>query len=175
MEDRDLESKLQMLCQQTGFKSQEILVIDGSKRSSHSNAFFTGFGKFRKIVLYDTLLKQLSHKEIVAVVAHEIGHYRLGHIPKRLAVSFIMGLFYFWIIHQLLLSSWFTSGLNLPEVFASQLSPVLVFAVLFGSAFTFWISPLSNYFSHKHEYEADRFAADVIESEQSLLSALRKL
>jgi len=92
--------------------------------------FFTGFGKFRKIVLYDTLLKQLSHIEIVAVVAHEIGHYRLGHIPKRLAVSFIMGLFYFWIIHQLLLSSWFTSGLNLPEVFASQLSPVLVFAVL---------------------------------------------
>ena len=175
LEDRDLESKLQMLCQQTGFKSQEILVIDGSKRSSHSNAFFTGFGKFRKIVLYDTLLKQLSHKEIVAVVAHEIGHYRLGHIPKRLAVSFILGLFYFWVIHQLLLSSWFTSGLNLPEAFASELSPVLVFAVLFGSAFTFWISPLSNYFSHKHEYEADRFAADVIESEQSLLSALRKL
>jgi STE24 endopeptidase len=112
LEDRELEDKLQALGQKTGFKSQEILVIDGSKRSSHSNAFFTGFGKFRKIVLYDTLLKQLNHEEIVAVVAHEIGHYRLGHIPKRLLVSFVLGLFYFWIIHQLLVSSWFTSGLN---------------------------------------------------------------
>ena len=175
LEDRELEDKLQALAQKTGFKSQEILVIDGSKRSSHSNAFFTGFGKFRKIVLYDTLLKQLNHEEIVAVVAHEIGHYRLGHIPKRLFVSFVLGLLYFWIIHQLLVSSWFTTGLNIPSVFAGELSPVLIAVILFGGVFTFWISPLSNFFSHKHEYEADRFAADSGDSKQSLLSALRKL
>jgi STE24 endopeptidase len=175
LEDRELEDKLQALAQKTGFKSREILVIDGSKRSSHSNAFFTGFGKFRKIVLYDTLLKQLNHEEIVAVVAHEIGHYRLGHIPKRLFVSFVLGLLYFWIIHQLLVSSWFTTGLNLPSVFVGELSPVLIAVILFGCVFTFWISPLSNFFSHKHEYEADRFAADSGDSKQSLLSALRKL
>jgi STE24 endopeptidase len=175
LEDRELEDKLQALAQKTGFKSREILVIDGSKRSSHSNAFFTGFGKFRKIVLYDTLLKQLNHEEIVAVVAHEIGHYRLGHIPKRLFVSFVLGLLYFWIIHQLLVSSWFTTGLNLPSVFVGELSPVLIAVILFGGVFTFWISPLSNFFSHKHEYEADRFAADSGDSKQSLLSALRKL
>ena len=175
LEDHELEDKLQALAQKTGFKSREILVIDGSKRSSHSNAFFTGFGKFRKIVLYDTLLKQLNHEEIVAVVAHEIGHYRLGHIPKRLFVSFVLGLLYFWIIHQLLVSSWFTTGLNIPSVFAGELSPVLITFILFGGAFTFWISPLSNYFSHKHEYEADRFAADSGNSRQSLLSALKKL
>ena len=93
LEDRELEDKLQALAQKTGFKSQEILVIDGSKRSSHSNAFFTGFGKFRKIVLYDTLLKQLNHEEIVAVVAHEIGHYRLGHIPKKVICIFCFGSF----------------------------------------------------------------------------------
>ena len=175
LEDCELEDKLQALAQRTDFKSREILVIDGSKRSSHSNAFFTGFGKFRKIVLYDTLLKQLNHEEIVAVVAHEIGHYRLGHIPKRLFVSFVLGLLYFWIIHQLLVSSWFTTGLNLPSVFAGELSPVLITVILFGGVFTFWISPLSNFFSHKHEYEADRFAADSGDSKQSLLSALRKL
>jgi STE24 endopeptidase len=175
LEDHELEDKLQALARKTGFKSREILVIDGSKRSSHSNAFFTGFGKFRKIVLYDTLLKQLNHEEIVAVVAHEIGHYRLGHIPKRLFVSFVLGLLYFWIIHQLLVSSWFTTGLNLPSVFAGELSPVLITVILFGGVFTFWISPLSNFFSHKHEYEADRFAADSGDSKQSLLSALRKL
>jgi STE24 endopeptidase len=175
LEDLELEDKLQALAQKTGFKSQEILVIDGSKRSSHSNAFFTGFGKFRKIVLYDTLLKQLNHEEIVAVVAHEIGHYRLGHIPKRLFVSFVLGLLCFWIIHKLLVSSWFTTGLNLPSVFAGELSPVLITVILFGGAFTFWTSPLSNYFSHKHEYEADRFAADSGNSRDSLLSALKKL
>ena len=85
-----------------------------SKRSAHANAFFTGFGKFRKIVLYDTLLNQMNKNEIIAVVAHEIGHYKLGHNPKRLASSFIFGLLFFFILAQTLNNSWFVEQLNLP-------------------------------------------------------------
>ena len=95
LEDSDLREKLHALSEKTGFKTKEIQVIDGSKRSAHSNAFFTGFGRFRKIVLYDTLINQMDSKEIIAVVAHEIGHYKLGHIPKRLAQSFVLGLVFF--------------------------------------------------------------------------------
>lgn len=175
LEDQELVAKLQKLSQKTGFQTKEILVIDGSKRSTHSNAFFTGFGKFRKIVLFDTLLKQLSYDEITSVVAHEIGHYKMGHIPKRLAISFFMGLLYFWFIDWLLNSAWFTSELNLPKVFAGELSPVLVFMIMFGGSITFWSSPISNFFSHKHEYEADLFAVSSTGSADGLLSALKKL
>ena len=94
LEDDELRDKLRSLSDKTGFKTKEIKVIDGSKRSAHANAFFTGFGKFRKIVLYDTLLNQMNQKEVIGVVAHEIGHYKLGHIPKRLATSFIFGLLF---------------------------------------------------------------------------------
>ena len=97
----------------TGFKAKAIEVIDGSKRSGHSNAYFTGFGKFRRIVLYDTLIEQMEIEEIEAVLAHEVGHYKLGHIPKRLAVSFFLGLGGFFLLSYFLQSLWFYEGFAL--------------------------------------------------------------
>lgn len=175
LEDEDLRQELHALSDKTGFKTKEIQVIDGSKRSSHSNAFFTGFGKFRKIVLYDTLINQMNQKEIVAVVAHEIGHYKLGHIPKRLAYSFVMGLVFFWILAQLVHAPWFAEQLNIPISFAGEINPVLLAFLLFGGCISFWFSPVSNYFSRKHEFEADDYAVLSTGSSLPLSNALKKL
>ena len=98
LEEGELKDRLMALSEKTGFKAKAIEVIDGSKRSGHSNAYFTGFGKFRRIVLYDTLIEQMKIEEIEAVLAHEVGHYKLGHIPKRLAVSFFLGLGGFFLL-----------------------------------------------------------------------------
>ena len=112
-------------------------MIDGSKRSSHSNAYFTGFGRFRRIVLYDTLIDQMNIDQIEAVLAHEIGHYRLGHIPKRLAVSFVCGLIGFWIISYFSSSEWIYNGLQVPIENMGSLSPLIVFFSLFSGPFVF--------------------------------------
>ena len=175
LEDDELRDKLTNLSDKTGFKTKEIQVIDGSKRSAHANAFFTGFGKFRKIVLYDTLLNQMNQKEVISVVAHEIGHYKLGHIPKRLATSFIFGLLFFFILAQTLNSSWLVEQLNLPVSFAGLIGPVLLVFTLFGGSITYWFSPFSNYFSRRHEFEADNFAISSASSPKDLSSALKKL
>ena len=103
---RRTEKRLFDLSERTGFAAQTIEVIDGSKRSSHSNAFFTGFGRFRRIVLYDTLINQMEDEEVEAVLAHEIGHYKEGHIPKKLIVSFLTGLFGFYLISFCMKQIW---------------------------------------------------------------------
>ena len=175
LEDSDLREKLHALSEKTGFKTKEIQVIDGSKRSAHSNAFFTGFGRFRKIVLYDTLINQMDSKEIIAVVAHEIGHYKLGHIPKRLAQSFVLGLVFFWVIAQLVKAPWFVEQLNISGSFTGAISPVLLAFILFGGCVSYWFSPISNYFSRRHEFEADDYAVSVTGSSLALSSALKKL
>ena len=100
------------LGERTGFAAKTIEVIDGSKRSGHSNAFFTGFGRFRRIVLFDTLIDQMTTEELEAVLAHEIGHYKCGHIPKSLALSAIMGGASFWFISFLTQSPWFYEQLG---------------------------------------------------------------
>jgi len=175
LNDPGLRDQLNVLCDKTGFEMQEILVMDGSKRSSHSNAFFTGFGKFRKIVLFDTLIKQMSQNEIVSVVAHEVGHYKLGHIPKRLCLSLIFALLFFWLIDQILVSSWFTRELDIPDIFSGEIGPVLLTFILFGGCMTYWLSPLSNFLSRKHEFEADDYAVWATGSSDHLSSALKKL
>ena len=147
------------LAEKSGFQAQSIEVIDGSKRSSHSNAYFTGFGKFRRIVLYDTLIEQMNMDQIEAVLAHEIGHYRLGHIPKRLVVAFFSGLAGFYMISYLCSSVWLYEGLRVPLENMGSLSPLIVFFSLFAGPFVFWMSPVNNYFSRKHEFQADAFAA----------------
>jgi STE24 endopeptidase len=167
-----LKERLLLLGERTGFKANTIQVMDGSKRSGHSNAFFTGFGRFRRIVLFDTLIAQLSDEELEAVLAHEIGHYRLGHIPKGLALSFLSTAFSFGLIAWLCTTSWFnpTFGFE-PGVLAVS----FLLVGLLASLFTFWISPLFSLLSRKHEYEADNFAKNAMGSSKPMISALRKL
>ena len=175
LEDGELKVRLMNLAQSSGFKAQSIEVIDGSKRSSHSNAYFTGLGRFRRIVLYDTLIEQMNIDQIEAVLAHEIGHYRLGHIPKRLTISFFSGLIGFWTISYLSLSDWLYLGLEVPLENMGSLAPLIVFFSLFVGPFIFWMTPINNYFSRKHEYQADEFAALAMGTGKHLGSALRQL
>ena len=175
LEEGELKSRLMTLAERTGFAASTIEVIDGSKRSSHSNAYFTGFGRFRRIVLYDTLVDQMKQDEIEAVLAHEIGHYKLGHIPKRLFFSFIFGLLAFWGLDYALSQETIYSGLGLGGEYLGSLGVLLVAAVLLLPCFTYWLSPLSNFFSRKHEFEADRFAADSMDGGGALVNALTKL
>ena len=175
LEDGELKRRLLYLSEKTGFKAKAIEVIDGSKRSGHSNAYFTGFGKFRRIVLYDTLIEQMNIDELEAVLAHEVGHYRLGHIPKRLLFSFLFGLLGFGILSILLQSEWFYSGLGLPLDLLGSFSSLVVGLSLIVVFFTYWLTPISNYFSRKHEYEADEFARTAVGSWQPLVGALKKL
>lgn len=175
LEDGELKIRLLKLSEKTGFKANTIEVIDGSKRSGHSNAYFTGFGRFRRIVLYDTLIDQMSIEEIEAVLAHEVGHYKMGHIPKRLIMSFVMGLAGFGLMGYLLQSEWFYLGLGLNLSLVSSLSPLIIGLSLTLGFFTYWLTPLSNLFSRKHEFEADNFAKEAVGSHKPLVSALRKL
>ena len=175
LEEGELKARLMNLAEKTGFKTKSIEVIDGSRRSGHSNAYFTGFGKFRRIVLYDTLIEQMNEDEIEAVLAHEIGHYKLGHIPKRLLLSFIMGTLVFWLISTCLQSKWIYLGLGLEVTLVGSLSSLLVGLSMTLGALGYWFSPLSNQLSRKHEYEADEFAKNAVGTSSSLVSALRKL
>ncbi len=156
----------------TGFKAATIEVMDGSKRSGHSNAFFTGFGRFRRIVLFDTLIAQLTPAELEAVLAHEVGHYRRGHIPKTLALSAAIQLGAFAAIAWLARSDWFNSAFGFP---AHELAPSFLLFGLLSGAVMFWFSPLGNLLSRKHEYEADSFAREAVGGAAPLVDALRKL
>jgi STE24 endopeptidase len=169
-----LRERLMDLANRTGFKAKTIQVMDGSKRSGHSNAFFTGFGRFRRIVLFDTLIEQLTGQELEAVLAHEIGHYKLGHVPKMLALSAFFGLASFALLAWLLHSPTFVQafGFNYSE---SGAGPAFVLFALLAGLFTFWLSPLANHLSRKHEYQADRFAREKGPGVHPMISALRKL
>jgi STE24 endopeptidase len=175
MEEGELKDRLFALADRTGFKAQTILVIDGSKRSGHSNAFFSGFGRFRRIVLYDTLIEQMGHEELEAVLAHEIGHYKLGHIPKMITLSGGMTLGMFALLGWLAAGTWFAEGFGFSQDVAGQIVPVLLLFMLVSGLLTFWLSPFTSLWSRKHEYEADAFARDAMESAEPLIRALRKL
>ena len=170
--DGDLRDRLMAVADRGGFRASTIQVIDGSKRSTHSNAFFTGFGRFRRIVLFDTLIEQLEPSEIEAVLAHEIGHYKKGHIIKMIAMNFIEMFITFAIMGWLSASEWFYIGFGFTE--AQGFAPVFLMLSLFAGLFTFWFTPITNMFSRKHEYEADAFASNITKADD-LKSALRKL
>ncbi len=168
----DLRVRLLALAERTGFRARTIQVMDGSRRAAHSNAFFTGFGRFRRIVLYDTLVNQLTPPELEAVLAHEIGHYRRGHIPKMLAVSAALQLGGFALVAWLARSAWFNEAFGFP---AHRLAPTfLLFGLLCGLV-TFWFSPVLNLVSRRHEYEADAFARDAVGGAGPVVDALRRL
>ncbi len=170
--DGELRARLLALSERTGFRAQTIEVMDGSKRSGHSNAFFTGFGRFRRIVLFDTLMAQLTPEELEAVLAHEIGHYKCGHIPKFLALMALLQCGAFAVIAWLAHAPWFNAGFGLP---AGTLAPTFLLFALLGGLVTFWFAPAGNWLSRKNEYEADAFAKKAMGSTTPLSGALRKL
>jgi STE24 endopeptidase len=172
LSEGDVRARLMALADRTGFRAQTIEVMDGSKRSAHSNAFFTGFGSFRRIVLYDTLMTQLAQDELEAVLAHEIGHYKRGHIPKRLVTMAVMQLGAFAAIAWLANVPWFNAAFGLP---AGVLAPTFLLFGLLGGLLTFWFSPIGNWVSRKHEYEADAFAKNAMGGPAPLIGALRKM
>jgi len=168
----ELRERLLALGRRAGFRARDIQVMDGSKRSRHSNAFFTALGRFRKIVLFDTLTQQLDGGELEAVLAHEIGHYKKGHIPKTIALSLGGGLLAFYLVSVLARQDWFFGGFGFT---AGQMAPALLLFALLSGALTFWVSPLFHGLSRRHEYEADAYAAALTQQREPLIAALRKL
>jgi len=168
----DLKDRLLALAERTGFKASTIEVMDGSKRSGHANAFFTGFGRFRRIVLFDTLVQQLPPEELEAVLAHEVGHYRKGHVPRLLLLSGVMQLAAFAAIAWLAGAAWFNHAFGFP---AGELAPAFLLFGLLSGLVTFWFGPLGNLLSRRHEYEADAFAREAMGGPGPLVGALRQL
>lgn len=172
--DGDLRQRLMSLGDKTGFRAKTILVMDGSRRSGHSNAFFTGFGRFRRIVLYDTLIEQMDERQLASVLAHEIGHYKLGHIPKMLIISSIFLFLSFLALGWLEQSAWFIQTFGFEG--SAAIGPVILLFGLLAGLVTFWTTPLTNALSRKHEYEADDFARKSMDDDpMPIVQALRIL
>jgi STE24 endopeptidase len=171
LEDAALAGRIEQLLSRTGFRSRGLYVMDGSKRSSHGNAFFAGFGAAKRIVLFDTLVSRLQPAEVEAVLAHELGHYKLRHILKGMALSWG---FSFALLLALGLAAgrpWFYEGLGMDT---ATLPVALVLFMLVAPEFTFFAQPLLSLFSRKNEYEADRYAAQNADAAE-LVRALVKL
>jgi STE24 endopeptidase len=173
-----LRERLFALAQRTHFPTRSIEVMDGSKRSRHSNAFFTGFGRFRKIVLFDTLIAQLIEPELESILAHEIGHYKKRHVVKLLGVS-IAGVFVaFAAIAWLARQQWFYRAFGFEHqggFAAANAVPAMLMFALLAETISFWLSPFVHIWSRRFEYEADAFARATMGEAQSLIQALRKL
>lgn len=175
LEDAQLQERVDNLMQRTGFKSDGFFVMDGSRRSAHSNAFFTGLGKQKRVVFFDTLLKQLSINEMEAVLAHELGHAKLNHIPKSLLRGFLVSLLGMAALGWLSTQVWFYTGLGvLPHLTSSNDALALLLFLLVVPLFTFISTPLSSARSRKHEFEADAFASQHANA-SDLRQALIKL
>lgn len=155
--DGEMKTRIEALLARCGFRSSGLFVMDGSKRSSHGNAYFTGFGDNKRIVFFDTLLSRLQPGEVEAVLAHELGHFRRRHIVKRMVVMFASSLAFLWLLGQLIDAPWFYAGLGVPEG-NTALGLILFFLVV--PVFTFPLSPLMSHFSRRHEFEADAYAAE---------------
>jgi STE24 endopeptidase len=168
-----LRERLLKLAERTRFRARSIQVMDGSKRSRHSNAFFTGFGQFRKIVLFDTLIQQLAESELEAVLAHEIGHFKKKHIPKMLIMSSLASLIGFFCLSLLAKQNWFYRAFGFAS--GGNIAPALLLFGLLSGLVTFWFSPLAHWWSRRYEYQADAFAAETMDEPRSLVAALRKL
>ncbi len=174
LEDVSLKARIEALLNRCGFQSKGLFVMDGSKRSSHGNAYFTGFGRTKKIVFFDTLIARLTPAEIEAVLAHELGHFKRKHVVKRLLSTFAVALVILALMGWVIDKPWFYEGLGMPQ---SGMPHVAVSLVLFFTVlpvFTFWMTPLSSLISRKHEFEADAYAASQTDA-SDLVSALVKL
>ena len=175
LEDESLKARVTALMQRCGFAAKGLFVMDGSKRSAHANAYFTGFGAAKRVVFYDTLLKQLSPAEVDAVLAHELGHFKHKHIIQRIVMLFAMSLAGFALIGFLSQQVWFYTGLGVrPNLGAPNDALALLLFMLAVPLFSFFISPLFAQLSRKHEFEADAYAAQQTDG-RDLSSALLKL
>ncbi len=173
--DENLKARIERLMTRVGFASKGLFVMDGSKRSAHGNAYFSGFGAAKRIVFFDTLLSRLAEQEIEAVLAHELGHFKLKHIVKRIVVMFVLSLGFLALLGYLKSQVWFYTGLGVePMMGASNDAMALILFMLVLPVFTFLFSPLTSITSRKHEFEADAFAARHTDP-QDLVSALVKL
>ncbi|MDP1526131.1 MAG: M48 family metallopeptidase [Rhodocyclaceae bacterium] len=167
----EMKARIEALLARCGFASSGLFVMDGSKRSAHGNAYFTGFGKAKRIVFFDTLLEKLAPGEVEAVLAHELGHYQRRHIVKRIAMMSAMSLALLWLLGQLIDQPWFYGALN---VGAGGTAMALILFSLVLPVFSFPLSPLFSSLSRRHEFEADAYAAQQA-SRDDLISALVKL
>jgi STE24 endopeptidase len=175
LEDELLKDRVNALMQRAGFTAKGFFVMDGSRRSAHSNAFFTGFGASKRVVFFDTLLKQLSPAEMEAVLAHELGHFKHRHILKMMATSFSLSLAGLALLGWLSQQAWFYTGLGvLPSMTGPNNALALVLFMLVTPVFTFFIAPLSSWRSRQQEFEADAYACTQAAG-SDLASALLKL
>lgn len=173
--DAELAGRIRQLAERCGFALDGLFVMDGSRRSAHGNAYFTGFGKARRIVFFDTLLARLNGDEIEAVLAHELGHFARGHIVKRIAISFAVALGFFALLGWLAQQPWFYVGLGVvPRLDGPNDAMALLLFFLTVPVFTFPFTPLASWYSRRDEFEADRYAAAQSSASQ-LVSALVKL
>lgn len=171
LEGVELKEGIENLVSRAGFNAKEVFVMDASKRSSHGNAYFTGFGKNKRVVFFDTLLDGLTTSEILAILAHELGHMKLKHIPKSMALSLVLSFFGFWLMGELATKNWFYAG-----HFVRIISPG-VLLLLFTQAipvYTLWFGPIGSWISRRNEFEADEYAAKETHPE-NLISGLLKL
>jgi len=172
LEDGELKNAVLNFAKSENFKMQGIYKMDGSRRSAKTNAFFTGFGRFRKIALFDTLIAKHTSSEIVSILAHEIGHYKKRHIIKQFALSLIFSAIGFFLAGYFSTNVNFSYALNvnMPSIYAGLFAFMMLYPVI-----NLFFSMLSNYFSRKHEYEADAFAAGSVGNCNDMLNALKKL
>ncbi|WP_365680205.1 M48 family metallopeptidase [Propionivibrio sp.] len=171
LDDEPLKARIQALLQRCGFAASGLFVMDGSKRSNHGNAYFTGFGKTKRIVFFDTLLGRLQPVEVEAVLAHELGHFKHRHVIKRIVLIFGLSLAFLAALGQAIDADWFFYGLG---VTTKNMALALILFFLVVPVFTFIFTPVTSLISRRHEYEADRYAADHA-SAASLIEALVKL
>ncbi|KAF0219742.1 MAG: hypothetical protein FD174_1755 [Geobacteraceae bacterium] len=172
VKEEGLEEEIRLLMEKAGLKVSRVMQMDASKRSRHSNAYFTGIGRVKRIVLYDTLLAQMNHREILAVLAHEVGHWKKGHIWKRLVLTEVGALLASYLAYRLISWGGLPGLLGLQQAsFAAQ----LVILGFLGSLASFPFTPLGSWLSRRHEWEADRFAVELAGMPDALASGLIKL
>ncbi len=171
LEDGELKNEITSLLNSCDFKNSGIFIMDASRRSTQGNAYFTGFGKNKRIVFFDTLVKNLTNNEIIAILAHELGHFKKRHIHKSLLISLFLSFIAFYILSILINSQPFLDSHGVTH--NSKYLTLLLFTIVAG-VYTFWMTPIFSYFSRKNEFEADAFASENTDA-HDLISALIKL
>ena len=175
LEDGELALRVQQLMQRCGFNAKGLFVMDGSKRSAHANAYFTGLGHSKRVVFFDTLLARLQPDEVEAVLAHELGHFHFRHIAKRLIAMFALSLAAFALLGWLYNQVWFYTGLGVvPNMMSPNAALALILFMLVTPVFGYFLSPLMAQLSRKHEFEADAYAVRQT-GNKALPDALLKL